>query len=355
MHQNAERRDSIRMTLKEHIEDIRTRLEQNEYPVEAAVRQGIINRLLRELEWATNDTRIVFPEYPVDRKSADYALCHPPEKPRVFIEVKRVGNIDKGTKQLFEYAYIIGVTILILTDGRKWRFYHPAGEGSPEDRMVVELDLITADSGECSNYLDRYLNYEAVKTGKAAKVIAADYQKIVSQRKIEERLPEVWNELVQEKNEYLLLAVREKAKDKIGHEPTEEQVIDFLKNLSVPSVKPKPNPDIKPDLPQQDEGKLKFKRLRVTFPGEEPIEHKNGIDTFIAVIEKLGIEDVKGLKIVRNKIPLISTEKYPERKQHQIGEYFISSRLSATNQESTLKKITAGLGVDLKIELVDKV
>ncbi|MYB65079.1 hypothetical protein F4X73_10345, partial [Candidatus Poribacteria bacterium] len=277
--QNDERRDTIRMTLKEHIDDVQKRLEENEFTSEAAVRQGIIDRLLSVLEWPTYDIKVVFPEFPIDRKNVDYALCHPPEKPRVFIEVKRVGNIDKGTEQLFEYAYRIGVTILILTDGRKWRFYHPAGEGSFEDRIVMELDFISADSGECSNYLDRYLNYESVKTGKAAKVIAADYQRIVSQRKIEERLPEVWNELVQENHEYLLLAVMEKAKEKVGHEPTEEQVATFLKNLSVPSVKPTSVTKIVHEKPKQNKKKLTFTRLRVTMNDGEVIEHGQGIDT----------------------------------------------------------------------------
>ena len=247
------------MTLKEHIDDIRRRLEQKEYISEAAVRQGIIERLLGVLAWPTYDTKVVFPEYGVDRGDVDYALCHPESTPRAFIEVKRVGNIDKGTEQLFDYAYSIGVTILVLTDGQKWRFYHPAGECSYENRQVEELDFIVRNSSECAKLLDRYLNYESVKTGKSAKVIAEDYRNIVNQRQLEERLPEVWSELVQEKNEYLLLAVMEKAKDKVGHEPTEEQVVTFLRNLSVPSVKSKSVPKVV--LNKQSQGKKKNPHL----------------------------------------------------------------------------------------------
>ncbi len=343
------------MTLKEHIDDIRKRLEHKEFTSEAAVRQGIIDRLLGALEWPTYDIKIVFPEYGVDRGNVDYALCHPVSTPRVFIEVKRVGNIDKGTEQLFDYAYRIGVTILILTDGQKWRFYHPAGEGSYEDRKVTELDFIVENSEESAKRLNKYLNYESVKTGKAAKVIAEDYRNIVNQRQIEERLPEVWSELVQEKNEYLLLAVMEKAKDKVGHEPTEEQVVTFLKNLSVPSVKPSTVPKVVPDTkPSQRKNKLP-QRLRVTMDDGEVIERETGIDTFIDVIEKLGIERVKDLDIIRNSIPLISTTKDPERAQHQCGRYYIVSGLSAQNKKTTLDRIADGLGVDLEVELVDKV
>ena len=256
------------MTLKEHIDDINNLLKQGAFANERerTISHRIVNRLFQALEWPIFNPQIVKDEYNVEGRRVDFALCHPESTPRVFIEAKRVGNIDKGIKQLFEYAFHRGVPIVVLTDGQKWRFYHPAGEGSYEDRMVAEIDFITEDSEECSNCLDRYLNYEVVKTGKAAKVIAADYQRIVSQRKVEERLPEVWSELLQDKNEYLLLAMMDKAKEKVGHEPTEEQVLTFLKNLSVPSVKPKPKPDINPDLPQQDEGKIKFKTSTCYFP-----------------------------------------------------------------------------------------
>lgn len=344
------------MTLKEHIDDIRKRLEQKKYTSEAAVRQGIIERLLRVLEWSTYDPEIVFPEYKVEGGEVDYALCHPASKPRIFIEAKGVGKIEKGTKQLFEYAFHEGVSIVVLTDGQKWRFYHPAGEGSYEDRMVAEIDLITENSEECSNCLNRYLNYEDVKTGKAAKVIAEDYQRIVSQRKIEERLPEIWSELVQEKNEYLLLVMIDKAKDKVGHEPTEEQVVSFLKNLSVPTVKSKSVPKIA--LNKQSQGKKKKsppKRIRVTMSNGEVVEREDGIDTFVDVIEKLGIELVRDLDITCNSIPLISTTKDPERAQHQSGQYFIVSGLSSKNQERTLKQIVKELKADMEVELVDKV
>lgn len=343
------------MTLEEHIDDIRNQLKQGAFADEAAVSNGIVNRLLQALEWPIFTPQVVIPEFGVEGQRVDFALCHPALSPRVFIEVKRVGNIDKGIKQLFEYAFHTGVSIVVLTDGQKWRFYHPAGEGSYEDRKVVELDLITEDCEECCNYLDRYLNYESVKTGKAAKVIASDYQRIVSQRKTEERLPEVWTELLQERNEYLLLAMIDKAKEKVGHEPTEEQILTFLKNLSVPSIKSPSVSKIVPKQPIQEKKKLTFKRLRVTMDDGEVIEHEQGIDTFVDVIEKIGIERVKDLGLIQNTIPLISTSKDSKRRQRQLGEYYISTSMMTKSKKRKLDRIADGLGIDLKVELVDKV
>jgi len=343
------------MTLRDDIDDIRKRLEQKKFTSEAAVRQGIIERLLRTLDWPTHDPEIVFPEYKVDGRNADYALCHPESSPRVFIEVKRVGNIDKGTEQLFEYAYRIGVTILILTDGQKWRFYHPAGEGSYEDRKVAELNFIVRNSDEGAKRLERYLSYESVKTGKAAKVIAEDYRNIVNQRQIEERLPEVWSELIQEKNDYLLLALMDKAKEKVGYGPTEEQVLNFLRNLSVSSVKPSPVPNVLPNKKPSQRKNKQPKRLRVTMAGGEIIEHDDGIDTFIDVIEKIGINRVKDLNIIRNSIPFISTVKDSQREQRQLGQYYVVSGLSSKNKERTLIRIAKEFEIELEVELVDKV
>ena len=105
------------MTLKEHIDNVRDRLKNKEYPNEQAVRLGIIDPLLRILGWPTDKPQIVFPEYPVGSGNVDYALCHPSSTPRVFIEAKQVGNIKGAEEQLFGYDARIRVPIAVLTDG----------------------------------------------------------------------------------------------------------------------------------------------------------------------------------------------------------------------------------------------
>ena len=44
-------------------------------------------------------------------------------EPLVLIEVKRGGNIEGAERQLFEYAFHHPTPILILTNGRLWRFF----------------------------------------------------------------------------------------------------------------------------------------------------------------------------------------------------------------------------------------
>ena len=78
------------MELEEYIDDIRRRLEQSIFDEsEAAVRLSIVDPLLRKLGWLTDDIQVVIPEYKVGPGYVDYALCHPPSNPRIFIEAKK--------------------------------------------------------------------------------------------------------------------------------------------------------------------------------------------------------------------------------------------------------------------------
>ena len=104
------------MTLQEHIDEIRDDLRNEAFMNEASVSQGIVLRLLHALGWPRYNTRVVIPEYSVEGRRVDFALCHPPSWPLVFIEVKRLGQIEGAERQLFEYAFHRGIAI--LTDGR---------------------------------------------------------------------------------------------------------------------------------------------------------------------------------------------------------------------------------------------
>lgn len=321
------------MTLKEHIDDIREGLKTNRYPDEAAVSQGIVLRLLGVLGWTTFDTQIVVPQYGVEGRKVDYALCHPPSKRIVFIEVKRVGNIEGAERQLFEYAFHEGVPIAILTDGREWRFFHPTAQGDYRERKVHEMDLTEDDSEKNAERLSRYLNYEAIRTGEAAQAIEEDYRNVSRQRQVATRLPEAWSKLVEEADELLLEVVAEKVESLCEHKPTAEQVLDFLKSLKIET-----DPD------NGSGGNRTWNSgLLVTMPNGEKINHRRSSDTFVEVIEKLGIEQVKHLNIVVGKIPLIADFDVPERSQRKSGQYHIMLNTNTRQKKSSLRKLPQNL------------
>ena len=178
-------RGKMQLTLKKHIDDIRDELEKKEFPNEAAVSDGIVRRLLNALDWPIFNTQVVHPEYPVGGGRVDFALCHPPSKPIVFIEVKQVGKIEWADQQLFEYALDHGgIPIAVLTNGQKWQFFWQMGQENYREGKVCELDFIKGNSDEIADCLNRYLNYQSIRTGEAVEAIKKDYE-IVRQQKQE--------------------------------------------------------------------------------------------------------------------------------------------------------------------------
>ena len=346
------------MTLKEHIDDIRNELEHQQFTNETAVRSGIIDPLLKELGWPVLKTQVVFPEYPVEGQRVDYALCHPLATPRIFIEAKQVGKLDGAERQLFKYAVHQGVRVAILTDGRKWVFFYPPGEGTYEERKVVELDLLMGDCQENAYRLNRYLNYESVQTGGAFVAIEEDYRNFSRQRELAQRLPEVWHTILKEKNQILLQLLIEDMQKVCRYLPTEEEVLAFLKSLTAEAKKDivlstpvLPIPSVPDPKPKKS---LQWTKLVVTMPDGEIVECPKIRDTFVAVIEKLGAEKVAALDIIRRKIPLVSASKYPDRTQRQSGAYYIYTGGTTQDKKRDLMKIAEGLGIELKVEIIPK-
>ena len=350
------------MTLKEHIDDIRNELEHRQFTNETAVRLGIIDPLLKELGWPTSKTQVVFPEYTVERGKVDYALCHPPATPRIFIEAKQVGKLDGAERQLFEYAVHQGVRVAILTDGRKWVFFYPSGEGTYEERKVIELDLLMGDSEKNAYRLNRYLSYKSVQTGGAFVAIEEDYRNFSRQRELAQRLPEVWHKILQKKNQMLLQTVIEDTQKVCRYTPTEEEVLAFLKRLTV-----EPQEDLVPPIsipltPSAPDPKskqsLQWTKLVVTMPDGERIERPKIRDTFVEVIEKLGVETVAALKVNRLGIPIVATaaSKDPKHRQRQSGSYYILTNITTQDKRRDLLKIAKSLGLEdkLKVEILPK-
>ncbi len=328
------------MTLKEHLDDIRNNLREEIFTNEASVSQGILLRLLRALGWPESNTQVVIPEYSVEGGRVDFALCHPPSKPLVFIEVKAVGQIEGAERQLFEYVHR-GVLIAILTDGREWRFFQPDDQGDYRDRRVYKLDLIETDNQESSERLNRYLNYELIRTGEAIRAIETDYRDIFRQRHIETSLSEAWIKLVEEADEFLIDVVAEKMESLCAYKPTGEQVLDFLKSLGGDRSPPEKDPS-----PPNPPGKKT--RLAVTMPNGERIDHHNATDTFAEVIEKLGINQVGSVYP-----DLISTSK-SSKYGYQVGQHYINNQTDTKDKKRILETIADKLGAQLKVEIISK-
>lgn len=217
------------MAISNHIEKVRERLRRGEFISEAAVSQGILLPALHELGWPVFDTSVVVPEFSVEGRRVDFALCHPALRPSVFIEVKKVGVSEGADRQLFEYAFHSGVPMAVLTDGQEWSFYLPGEQGRYDERRVYKLDLLEREIEEAVNRLERYLKYERVCSGEALRAARADYQNVARGREIEAALPRAWTSLLEEPDSLLLELLAEKVEDFCGYKPDLDLCSEFLK------------------------------------------------------------------------------------------------------------------------------
>ena len=283
----------------------------------------------------------------------DFALCHPPSEPRVFIEVKAVGQITGAEKQLFEYAFHRKIPIAILTDGREWRFFYPGRQGDYTERRAYTLDLSETDNEEGAKRLNRYLNYKSICNDKAVRAIKYDYRNISKERKIKKGLLEAWIKLVEDADQCLIDVVARKTEILCRYKPTRKQVLDFLKSRERENSYPA---EVSFPLSPRRTNKGSRGHLVVTMPTGEKIDHDIGADTFVEVIEKLGMEKVKNLgdKATRSPIILTSKSDNVNLNPRKSGRYYIRTRGTVEWKKKILEKIASELGVRLQIEIVSK-
>ena len=215
------------------IQDIAQDIAAGTFRSEAEISQGVVKHILQELGWPIFKTQVVSPEFRIGdgAKKVDYALCHPPGKAAVLIEVKDLGKADgKGQQQLFEYCFHKGVPIAVLTDGRIWSFFYPFGAGDYKERMFAEIDLLDEDPSAAIGAFARYLAWEAVKSGAAGKRAQQDYEEAQFQKHAASEFASVWRTLLSKPEESLLLELfLEAVGNKIGRQPDRERAAEFIR------------------------------------------------------------------------------------------------------------------------------
>ena len=140
-------------TLKERIDAHGDLLRQSE----ALTRYALIDPLLRELGWDTEDPKLVRPEYPLrseyaqSTRFADYALLEgTDDKPVMMIEAKSLGRSlrDQALLQGINYCQAEGTKYFTVSDGQRWEVYETHRPVPIDEKRVVEFDLRNQESAE---------------------------------------------------------------------------------------------------------------------------------------------------------------------------------------------------------------
>jgi len=197
---------------------------------EAQVSQGPVRSVLQALGWDTFDVDSVVPEYSVGSRRVDYALKTSLATTDVFLEIKAPGKADDAAdKQLFEYAYHVGIPFAVLTDGRIWNFYLPSGQGDYQERRLFRLDIVEMEMAECCQRLERYLGFERVRKGTARIEATSEYDDKFRKNKIKQLIPGVWKSLLSEPDDLLCDVLIEAVEAGGGERPARIDVENFLK------------------------------------------------------------------------------------------------------------------------------
>lgn len=367
------------MTIEQDIEVIRAGIRAGRFPNEASVSQGIVLRLLNSLDWPTFEPEHVSPEYSLAGRRVDFALCSPPGKPFAFIEVKQIGQSDGAERQLFEYAFHVGVPMAILTDGREWNFFLPAEQGDYGERRVYKLDLVERELVDCASRLRRYLLHSAVASGQAITNARDDYKNVSRERQMAATLPLAWNQIISEEDEMLLEIVADRVESLCGFKPDPDMVAKFLRDKITPRRTNEANAQPAArgpsyNTPQLPSSQTSFTRMPVQAVGVRvespkssmPSAHAyetgftldgrfrpthNAIDTLKQVFDALSLRDPKFLERfaglprhgrIRRYLALNAEELYPGRSD-LVQEYSIKLTsgywMGTNHSKNTIGKI----------------
>ena len=281
------------MNLQEVLGKIQTRLRTGQYTNEAAVSAGVVVQILRAMDWPDDDPQIVSPQITdIEGGRPDYKLCDPPGKPVVLIEVKQVGQSERGVKQLFEYAFHAGIPMAVLTDGQIWNFYLPAEEGDYSERQVYKLDIIGRPIEDCIYSLTRYLSYENVRNREYLKSARKDLQDGKKNGIIERTLPVAWKQLVEEPDSMLVDLLSETVEDLCGFKPDPDTAAGYIASIArtgIP-IDPMPSPGRKPNEKPKPEPRFNGDKFAFVLKGEN-LTGRSGIDIIIKIVERLSDDD----------------------------------------------------------------
>ena len=137
----------VLISLLELLVTLRSRIEAHSVALrqsEALTRAVLIDPLLRELGWDTENASLVVPDYRGVYGSVDYALMGE-GKPVVMVKANRLGSaLEMAAALGIGYCLTDGVPYFAVTDGARWEVY-----GTHKTSPVVSFDVSSGKPEVC--------------------------------------------------------------------------------------------------------------------------------------------------------------------------------------------------------------
>jgi len=133
---------------------------------EMLTRYVLIDPLLRELGWDTENPDQVRPEYAPGSGRVDYALMHN-GKAIIMVEAKKLDTpLKERLGQAIQYCLTEGTPFFSVTDGRRWEIYETHRPVPMAEKLVVAFDLADHSSANVA-FKAMALWRHSIETGKA--------------------------------------------------------------------------------------------------------------------------------------------------------------------------------------------
>ncbi len=139
-------------SLLELVETLRGRIDEHGAALrlsEALTRAALIDPLLRELGWDTEDPALVMPEYRLGRGYADYALLND-GRPLIMVEAKKLGTpLQDAASQGIGYCIEDGIGYFAVTDGQRWEIYETHKMAPIFEKLTVRFAITESPAITC--------------------------------------------------------------------------------------------------------------------------------------------------------------------------------------------------------------
>ena len=195
---------------------------------EAAMKQGVVLKILFFLGWDPFNMEEIQPGYDVKGGSVDFLLKNNSTK-KVFIQVKKgVKNFKKFQGLLTDYAVQEDVKLSVLTDGITWWFSLPLQDGGQEEKKFHTIHIEKQQLKDITQNFYDLLSKENVISDRAFETAEDIYNRRLSSLLIIDTLPKAWNKIMSEPERWLYDILAEVTNEICGHKPDTETVKKFI-------------------------------------------------------------------------------------------------------------------------------
>jgi hypothetical protein len=213
---------------------------------EAAIKQGVVLKILSLLDWDPFDVDEVQPEYEMQSSKVDF--CLKKEKTnKVFILVrKNEKDFPRHQDKVLSVSVQGKVPIGILTNGLTWWFFLPLVQGSADEKKFLTIEMGNQKAEEASETFENFLTKENVLSGEAEKAAEDIYTARQRDLFIKETLPKAWAQLMSDPKKWLADILGSMTEELCGYHPDREVIEEFIsskfkENVDLESlVQPRP-------------------------------------------------------------------------------------------------------------------